>query len=352
MQTVIYTADPAAELARIVTEAAPSGLFILTDSNTRRLVLPRIALPGSPLASATVITVEAGDDHKNLSSLASVWQALVDNGATRRSLMVNLGGGMVTDLGGFAASTFKRGIRFINVPTTLLGAVDAAVGGKTGINFGGLKNEVGAFSEAMAVIVSATFFDTLPHEELMSGYGEVLKHALLSGEADTRRALATDPAALSAADMLSLLNVSVEVKRGIVAQDPREQGIRKALNLGHTPAHAFEALAFASGRPMAHGHAVAWGLVLDLILSHMQLGFPSALLHDVATFVSRCYPAPAFTCDDYPALVDFMRHDKKNATASAINFTLLRVPGDIAIDRTATTEEITAALDILRDLLQ
>lgn len=352
MQNVIYTTDPVGELQRAVGDRNPAGVFVVADTNTRRLVLPRIAAASESLAKAAVIEIEAGDDRKNLQSLSAVWQALVEGGATRGSLVVNVGGGMVTDLGGFAAATFKRGVRFINLPTTLLGAVDAAVGGKTGINFCGLKNEVGVFAEASDVIISSTFFDTLPAGELLSGYGEVLKHALLDSAGATRRALAASPLELDSGALLNLLRESVEVKRRVVAADPHENGLRKALNLGHTAAHAFEALAFAGGKPVAHGHAVAWGLVVDLVLSSMILSFPSSTLQDVAAFVRANYPAPAITCDDYPALIGYMRHDKKNRTAGDINFTLLRSPGDIAIDSTVEPPRIEAALDIFRDLLQ
>lgn len=350
-QKLIFTDRPGAELQRLIGEYSPSGgIYVVTDSNAGALTLPLLRKDCPALADCSPITVEAGDNHKDITSLASVWQALSDRGATRHSLVINLGGGMITDLGGMAAATFKRGVRFINIPTTLLGAVDAAVGGKTGINFAGLKNEVGVFRSADAVIISALWFDTLPQAELLSGYGEVIKHALLSGPDELGEVLCFDPTANPSA-MLPLLQRSVCVKRRIVEEDPCEKGLRKALNLGHTAAHAFEALSFSRGAAVPHGHAVAWGLVTDLVLSHMQLGFPSDTLHRVAQFVSEHYPVPAFECRDYDLLIDYMRHDKKNASAEAVNFTLLHKPGQPAIDHIVDAGQIKVALDITRDLL-
>lgn len=350
-QKLIFTHDPATALNEAVEEMAPfSRIFLLADSNTARHCLPLIASAPS-LEHAELITIDAGDENKSLDTLASVWQALSSNGATRSSLFINLGGGMVTDLGGFAASTFKRGIRFINIPTTLLGAVDAAVGGKTGINFSGLKNEIGAFSMAGCVILSAAFYSTLPHTELLSGYGEVLKHSLLDSQASLGKALSVDLGSATTEQLGAILEQSVMVKQRIVKEDPFEHGIRKALNLGHTAAHAFESLAMERHRPLPHGIAVAHGLIVDLVLSHMRLKFPSSLLQEVATFVKSNYPAPSFDCKDYSKLIQFMRHDKKNASAENINFTLLKNPGEISINRTVPQSGIETALDITRDLL-
>ncbi len=170
----------------------PVSVFVLVDSNTASFVLPRLRSQSKAIASATVVQTKAGEENKNLDSLASIWKTLGDQGATRSSLLINIGGGVITDMGAFAASTFKRGIPFINVPTTLLGAVDASVGGKTGINFNSLKNEVGLFREAELVIVSTTFFRTLTNAEMLSGYAEMLKHAMLSSREMTDRLLRYD----------------------------------------------------------------------------------------------------------------------------------------------------------------
>lgn len=350
-QQLIFTHNVAEAIDEIHAAINPASTFVLVDSNTISFVLPRLKAMSKAVAAASIIEVMAGDVNKSLDSLASIWKRLGDMGATRGSMLINVGGGMVTDMGAFAASTFKRGITFINVPTTLLGAVDASVGGKTGINFNDLKNEVGVFREAEAVIISTLFFNTLSHTELLSGYAEMLKHGLLSSPAVFNSLLATDVAEIDPDRMLSLLRESVQVKRDIVNADPTEKGLRKALNLGHTVGHAFEALAMKRQSPVPHGFAVAWGLVVELILSNMILKFPSSVISGFASYVYDNYRAMPITCDDYPALLSLMRHDKKNATAASINFTLLRAIGDVQIDCTASDEQITQALDIYRDLM-
>ena len=341
-QHITYTNQVDAALDRALASTCCSRLFVLTDENTHHLVLPHI--DNKALQQATEIIIHAGDEHKTLDTLAQVWHALSNDGATRQSVLVNVGGGMVCDLGGFAAATFKRGIRFINIPTTLLGAVDAAVGGKTGINFDGLKNEVGAFAEADEVIISTCFFKSLPHKELRSGYAEVIKHAMLNDHETFGQIIEQAPQQLS----LQQLETSVQVKQHIVAQDPHEQGLRRTLNLGHTVGHALESWAMAKKKPVPHGYAVAWGLVAEAVLSHLLLMFPSDDLHRLGTYVRDHYGTPGITCDDYPALLDLMRHDKKSRQGE-INCTLLRQVGDPVIDNPITDDDIKTALDIMRD---
>lgn len=342
MQKVIFTNEVKDALSGLVDNKA----YILTDTNTRAI--------GEELNTfnAEIITIPAGDENKNLDSLSAVWRYLSESGATRRSMLINVGGGMVTDLGGFAAATFKRGIRFVNVPTTLLSAVDAAVGGKTGINFHHYKNEIGAFAPADAVIISTRFFATLPKAELCSGFAEMLKHGLIESDETYRRLLSFDIIDADLDALLPLLQENVEVKRRIVEQDPREQGIRRALNLGHTAGHALESLALDRNTPVPHGFAVAHGLLIEMIISHLQVGFPSAELYPMADLLRCAYsPALQLSCDDYPRILELMSHDKKNAAPDAINFTLLRAPGQPLIDQVVDQERIKTALDIYRDLL-
>ncbi len=348
-QELIFTNDVATAIDRLADTIAAPRTFVLVDVNTHTFVLPRLISASRTIADATPIIIKAGDINKNIDSLTSIWRQLGEAGATRHSLLINLGGGMITDIGGFAASTFKRGIRFINIPTTLLAAVDAAVGGKTGINFGGLKNEIGVFNEATAVIISTLFLSTLPQHEILSGYAEMLKHGLIDSEQAYRRLLDHDIDATDADPLLTLLQESVQVKKRIVLEDPTEHGIRRALNLGHTIGHAFESYALRRRSPIPHGYAVAWGLVVELILSHLILQFPSDELHRFAAYILHHYGAFEITCDDYPALIELMHHDKKN-TSTDINFTLLTAPGQVRIDCTAPEDQIAAALDIYRDL--
>lgn len=348
-QELIFTNNVAEAVGRLVSDTDPAQLFVLVDVNTQYFVLPRLAEQSPAIKDAKVICIKSGDMNKDIESLSSIWRTLVEGGATRRAVMVNLGGGMVTDIGGFAASTFKRGIHFINIPTTLLGAVDAAVGGKTGINFMGLKNEVGVFNEADAVVISTLFFSTLPVHELLSGYAEMLKHGLIDGPAIYHRLLDYDVTHADNGRLLDLLRESVEVKKRIVIEDPTEHGLRRALNLGHTAGHAFESLSMKRSDRVPHGYAVAWGLVVELILSHLKEGFPSDELHQFAAYVKQHYGTFELSCDDYPTLLELMHHDKKNR-GREINFTLLRQVGDVVIDCTASEEEIKTALDIFRDL--
>ena len=302
------------------------------------------------LGNSFNITIKAGDINKNVESLTHIWEQLGTNGATRRSVLINIGGGMITDLGGFAASTFKRGIRFINIPTTLLSSVDASVGGKTGINFNGLKNEIGVFNEADAVIISTRPLATLPINEVKSGFAEMLKHGLLSNKDIFNKLLDYDFNRLPNEHLLSLLEESVNVKRDIVSQDPHEKGLRRALNLGHTVGHAFESMAMKRQSPIPHGYAVAWGMIVELILSHMMLKFDSTILHRYAQFVYDNYGSFHITCDDYPELINLMAHDKKS-NSGEMNFSLLSDIGNIEINCIASEDDVKAALDIYRDLV-
>lgn len=356
MQQLIFTNHVFDAVDSLVASMGNPKVFVLVDDNTHQMVLPLFVSQSQAVQSACVIVTPPDDTNKNLDALSKIWQQLSDNGATRGSVVINIGGGMVTDLGGFAAATFKRGLRFINVPTTLLGAVDAAVGGKTGINFNGLKNEIGAFAEAEAVIISTEFVNSLNKQQILSGYAEMLKHGLLDDKATLAALLnydILDRHSTSDPDkLLALVQQSVMVKKGVVEADPHEQGLRKALNLGHTVGHAFESLAMERNAPIPHGYAVAWGLVVELVLSSMILHFPSDTLQQVVAFIKDYYGCFEFSCDDYDHLIELMRHDKKNDTPDAINFTLLTAVGEPQINQTATVDQIKAALDIYRDQME
>ena len=259
-QEVIISKNLEQSLTAAIAKCPHDRLFVLTDTTTLELCWPVTQNYGC-LQGSKMITIGATDEHKTLETLAQVWRALQTGGATRHSLMLNLGGGMVTDLGGFAASTFKRGIRYINIPTTLLSMVDASVGGKTGINFGGLKNEIGVFNAASSVLLDTRFLRTLDQQNIRSGYAEMLKHGLISTTAEWAELLNFDLLDIDYDRLQELVAKSVAIKEEIVAKDPTERGLRKALNLGHTIGHAFESLALEENRTILHGYAVAWGLV-------------------------------------------------------------------------------------------
>lgn len=347
-QEVIICNDFAAELRQCLSRISYDRLYVLTDEHTQKACLPRLASLQLPY---TLITIGVEDLNKNIETLTSVWQTLSGTGATRHSLLINLGGGMVTDLGGFAAATFKRGIPYINIPTTLLSMVDAAVGGKTGINFNGLKNEIGAFAPAESVLIDAEFLRSLDLHNLLSGYAEMVKHGLISRETHWAELLRFDFTNVDFQALQQLIGCSVKVKEDIVAQDPFEKGIRKALNLGHTIGHAFESFAMERNRPILHGYAVAWGMVCELYLSARKADFPKDKLRQTMLFVQEHYGHFDFACKDYDHLYELMTHDKKNLNVGEINFTLLSEVGEIRINQTADKEEICEALDFFREAM-
>jgi len=352
-QKVIISNDLQKALSNAIAECPHDKLFVLVDETTHQLCLPVIA-GFDCMQEAQCIVIGATDTHKTLDTLSHVWAELQRMGATRHSLLINLGGGMVTDLGGFAASTFKRGLAYINIPTTLLSMVDASVGGKTGINFGGLKNEIGVFNNANSVILDTIFLQTMDQENILSGYAEMLKHGLISEEKMWAELLNFNLDHLDGLDNLEflvqlgrMLADSVAVKQRIVTEDPTEHGIRKALNLGHTAGHAFESLALER-KPILHGYAVAYGLVVELYLCCVKTGFPQDKMRQTVAFIKEHYGRMPITCDDYPKLIELMHHDKKNV-GTDINFTLLGGIGDIRINQTATEEDIKEALDFYRE---
>lgn len=345
-QRIIITTGLEKDITVALSECEHDRVFVLVDETTKTKCLPLIT-DFRALKNANILTIGATDSNKTLESAAAIWKQLGDGGATRHSCMINLGGGMITDLGGFAASTFKRGINFINIPTTLLAMVDASVGGKTGINFNGLKNEIGVFNESRYVILDTCFLKTLDTDNLRSGYAEMLKHGLISDRQHLAELLNFELENPDYALLQKMVAQSVEIKENIVDIDPHERAIRKALNLGHTFGHAFESWALRR-TPILHGHAVAYGIVCELYLSCLKAGFPIDVMRQTVSFIRSNYPALPITCDDYDELIELMMHDKKN-TAGIINFTLLSNVGEIMINQTAENEEIKDALDFYRE---
>lgn len=343
-----FTEQIVATLSQSLKEMCADRLFILTDTNTFTHCLPKVVdIPA--LSQACVFCVSPDDEHKNVASLARVWDFLSRNDATRHSCLINIGGGMVTDLGGFAAATFKRGMRFINVPTTLLAMVDASVGGKTGVNFNGLKNEIGVFAMPHAVLMDACFFQTLDRDNLLSGFAEMIKHALLDNQAHRKALCQVASEDMEGEKLSALLCRSVLVKADIVAKDPHESGLRKALNLGHTFGHAFESFAmYDRHKPILHGFAVAYGLVCELYMSVLKCGFPLQTLRQVAYIIRESYGRMSFSCKDYERLIALMRHDKKNK-GDRISVTLLSDIGGVELDQFITEEEIKEVLDFYLD---
>ncbi|MDR1259036.1 MAG: 3-dehydroquinate synthase [Tannerellaceae bacterium] len=345
---IVISDDLKTDLERFLSDFKHDRLFVLADTNTREKCYPLLQdIPR--LQSGRLITIPPGDSHKNPEQLSAIWQILSDEGASRNSLLINIGGGMITDLGGFAGATFKRGIHTLNIPTTLMASVDAAVGGKTGVNFNGLKNEIGAFHAPACVFIDCRFLRTLDRDNILSGYAEMIKHALISSGEVYANVLSLDlDKPMDSGILNAMVAQSVAIKERIVEEDPHEKGIRKALNLGHTIGHAIESLSFKGATPLLHGHAVAIGIVCELYLSYKQCGFPSDRLTQVVHYIKEYYPPFFFHCKAYDYLYERMTHDKKNE-GGVISFTLLSGIGEIRINQSVSKERIFDSLDFYRE---
>ncbi|KAA6336776.1 3-dehydroquinate synthase [termite gut metagenome] len=336
-------------LLQVLKQYPPDKLFTLTDEHTSQICLPQLKKT-TCMQDTVDITIGAGDMHKTPETLIRVWQLLSDKRATRHSLLINLGGGMVTDLGGFAAATFKRGIAYINIPTTLLAMVDAAVGGKTAVNFNGLKNEIGVFAPAVSVLIDTKFLIHLDRFNFLSGYAEMLKHGLISDTTHWSELLTFQISPINYLKFNSLVGKSVQIKERFVTEDPYEHDIRKALNLGHTTGHAFESLALAENHPVLHGYAVAWGIICELYLSCRTTGFPKDKMYQTMQFIKEHYGTFKFTCNKYECLYEYMKHDKKNM-GDSINFTLLSDIGKIKINQKVDKKTIFEMFDFYRECM-
>lgn len=312
--------------------------IILADGNTVKL------LPGLGLDHEPRIVIPSGDENKNIQTLSFVWDELAKMNATRHSLLVNVGGGMVCDLGGMAASTFKRGMRFINIPTTLLAMVDASAGGKVGINHSGVKNLVGVFNEPERVVLRIELLKSLDIKNLLSGYAEMLKHGLLSGSELYAKTLGFDILGEDMVGLEELVNENITFKKSVVDEDFRESGKRKILNFGHTVGHAVEAYLEGS---RSHGYCVAWGMVVAAYLSVTKAGFPREELTRLQGIVRELYGVVPVDCKSYDRLYELMSNDKKNE-GGRVNFTLLRDIGEAITDCDVSRDEIFEAIDFIR----
>ncbi len=335
------------DLSTLINKHGKGKVFLLMDSGSYRHCYPMIK-GLSEIDQSNSIVIEQGDENKNMDALAKVWLFLNTHGADRKSLLINLAGGMPCDLGGFAAATFKRGIDFINIPTTLLSQVDASVGGKTGINFNGYKNEIGAFKHATAVLVCNDFIASQDQENISSGFAEMIKHALIYSE-DTWQIIKDFKIIAPDLEKLKSLVVnSIHIKEGFVKADPTEQNVRKSLNFGHTIGHAFESFAMSAKKPVLHGFAVAYGMIAELYLCHKKCGFPMTKVQEINSVLISIYGKFIISDNDFDALFNLMTHDKKNEK-NLINFTLLKNIGQISIDQHCTREEIFEALRFYRE---
>lgn len=327
--SVCIGSDSLLELNRFIRKQKYSRIFILCDENTFRLCLPELMNECEALHEAELLEIESGEEHKNLEIVKDLLAALTDAGADRHSLLLNLGGGVVSDMGGFIASIYKRGFDFVNVPTTLLSMADASVGGKTGVDFKGLKNHIGTFAQPKGVFVFPDFLHSLPKRELLSGLAEVLKAGLIC-DADFFAAV-TRLKNLKPQKSVEILYRSVTIKNNIVKKDPEEKNIRKALNFGHTIGHALETASLSTPQPLLHGEAVALGMLAEARISCDMQYISSVELRKIANGLARFFPGLKAPVTDAGLLIDLMRQDKKNREGN-INFVLLNKLGKYRID--------------------
>ncbi len=318
----------------------------MVDENTSKHCLPLLLANTEELADAEIIETESGEKNKSLDVCYQLWGAMTELEADRKSLLINLGGGVICDMGGFVAATFKRGIDFINIPTTLLAQVDAAIGGKTGVDLKNIKNQVGLFAFPEAVFIVPQFLETLPPAQLKSGFAEVVKHSLIADRnywnllheiKNLRNGITED-----------VIFQSLKIKNNVVVEDPEEGNWRRILNFGHTIGHAFESYSLEhDAKPISHGEAVAAGMICEAFLSHRKLGLGRNDLHEIMSFILHMFDPYPVKKEAIPEFINLMRNDKKNAKGE-IRFTLLSRIGSAEINKSCNEEEIGAALAFYR----
>lgn len=347
---IVFSQQVETELERIVSRFPSGKIFLLTEDIPEKVCLPKIQSLADQYGIRKMV-IGGGETNKSIRSVELVWEFLSKSGADRKSLLINLGGGMLTDLGGFAASTFKRGMAFVNLPTTLLAQVDASLGGKTGINFNGLKNEIGVFREPHSVLIHTGFLKTIDKKNFLSGYAEMIKHGLIKSPEHWKELQNYDLDHIDYEALQDIIARSVAVKDWHVQNDPTEKNIRKALNFGHTAGHAFESYALYRSRPILHGYAVIYGMIVELYLSCIKTGFDKKEMSFISGWLLDRYGKFEITADDYEALYELMTHDKKNE-AGRINFTLLSGTGQVEINQDCSKELIFEAFDAYTRLKQ
>jgi 3-dehydroquinate synthase len=336
----IFLGDCSEALHEILSERKSASIFILCDENTYVCCLPLLKAVKA-LQHAHQIVIAPGEIHKNLDTCRQIWEALIKGRAERNSLIINLGGGVIGDMGGFCAATFKRGIPFIQVPTTLLAQVDASIGGKLGIDFGQVKNSIGVFSNPLAVVVDPHFLNTLSRRELRSGFAEIIKHALIADAGQWAAIKHTQ--SLDNMDWMKYIPPSIGIKRNVVEADPLEHGLRKALNFGHTIGHAIEGQLLQGNAPLLHGEAIAAGMICESFLSWKAGLLSTDDRDEISEFLLAVYAPQPLRPDDFEAFLRLMRNDKKNEGGN-INFSLIGPPGSVIIDQYPGKDAIVESL--------
>ncbi len=339
----IFIGDVLDKLYDCVTARKYSSLFILTDENTNKFCIPALKKSGPKFQDAKVICVSSGEQNKTLQTVENIWQKLFEGKADRNSVLINLGGGVTTDMGGFAAATYKRGIDFIHVPTTLLCMADACIGGKTGIDFNSVKNAIGVFKNPQAVFIYPEFLRTLSPDEYKSGLAEIIKHGLIAGKKiwkDLVQTLNTTDASMLSSEQIA---ATLKTKLAIVQQDPEEKNIRRTLNFGHTVGHALESWQIKKGEKTFHGHCVAAGMIAELHLSEQQAKLSAKDKEEAVNLIKNIFPKVNFSENDIPEIINLMEQDKKNSSGK-IGFVLMKNKGEMAINQFVDKENIKKAL--------
>ena len=346
ISTVLYTDKGWNRLDKTVGSNKYTSIFVLTDSNTNQHCLPHF--DNYFQHSYFLLTMEAGETNKHLATCEDLWGSLSEQGADRNSLLINLGGGVVTDLGGFVACTYKRGIDFINIPTSLLAMVDASVGGKTGVDLQGLKNQIGIIKEPEFVVIDVAFLQTLPLDERRSGYAEMLKHGLIA-DTDYFSLLSSKSIDINA-QMTDHIRHSVSIKSQVVTEDPFERGLRKILNYGHTLGHAIEThfLEHPTKKRLLHGEAIAIGMIMEAELSYRTTDLTVEERDQIKTVFTSIYEPVSFAESDVNAIKGLLKHDKKNQS-DQVRFVLLQAIGKPVIDCLVSEEDINAAFQFYAD---
>ena len=336
----IYFETGLIPLKEIINQNKYSKVFVFADTNTAEHCLPVFRSLLNDLEDFDIIETDPGEENKNIDFCIGIWKTLLDFGADRKCLIINLGGGVITDMGGFVASTYKRGVDFINIPTTLLAQVDASVGGKTGIDIDNVKNMVGTFSLPQAVFIENIFLNTLDKRQMLSGFAEMIKHGLIADKSYYERLKLSDYQNVAPNEIYR----SIQIKNEVVTEDPLEKGLRKILNFGHTIGHAIESYALSnSKKPLTHGEAIAIGMVCEAYLSAKNCSLEADELEDISNYILSVYPKYNIKEKSFNTLLKLMQSDKKNEDGN-IMFSLLDKIGHCTFNCHVTKEDILESL--------
>ncbi|MGY6558315.1 MAG: 3-dehydroquinate synthase [Nitritalea sp.] len=338
LPSVSFTTDIRSHLREALEQLSFSSLAVLCDTNTHAACYPLVAEVLPPHA---VFAFSAGEQQKHLQTCMEIWRWMTEQQLDRQSLLLNIGGGVTGDMGGFCAATYKRGIRFLNVPTSLLAQVDASVGGKLGVDFMGFKNHLGVFSDPESVLIDATFLSSLPERELRSGFAEIIKHGLIQDAAYFQSLSSRSD--WKAQDWPALIQHSVAIKQAVVQEDPKEKGLRRILNFGHTVGHAVESHFLETAQPLLHGEAIALGMIAEAFLSWKHTGLPEEALHLITRYLLDVFGKVALPLQEFPQLLERCLQDKKNA-GSTIQLALLADIGTALPQVPLTLAEVEESL--------